>query len=566
MQELVEVARHIIAEGRSGLETPAAVQRERGVEGWPAAGLEAESPQPAIAGNVDHMFEQRRRHALAQVVGMGAHRLQLPGLGIELAQRSHAGDRIAKPCAPDGHVRPLQPGQVEREDVAGGAVLMHRGQVEREQVAGRLRGQVVGSDHQHLASVPDGRFCAKSPGDDDGRSMGGLIPVAEAQARLLALARPAAPIAVPLAEATGRWAAADICARVDHPFADVSAMDGYAIRFADRPGPWRIVGEVAAGAPPGLVIGAGEAARIFTGAPVPAGADAILVQEEAARDGDVMRMAGESPPRAGAHIRRRGFNFAAGDVVIPMGARLTAARIGLAAMAGHGALPVRPRVRVALLSTGDELAAPGTELGPGQIYASNAPLLQALLADLPVDLVDHGLVPDRLDRLTEALSDAAGQADIVVTSGGASVGDHDLVRPALIAAGATLDFWKIAMRPGKPLMAGRIGTTVALGLPGNPVSAFVTAFLFLRPLVAAFGGAADPLPPIIRLPLAAPVGANGPRADYMRALLGPDGVRALTSQDSAALGTLAAADALIVRPPHASAADAGEMVDVHMLA
>jgi molybdopterin molybdotransferase len=396
--------------------------------------------------------------------------------------------------------------------------------------------------------------------------MSGLLPVAEAQARLLALAT-AGPVArVPLAQAAGRWLAEDLVARVDNPFADLSAMDGYAIRFAELPGPWRVVGEVAAGRPRELVLAPGEAARIFTGAAVPDGADTILVQEDAARDGDRLALSGEGPGEAGAHIRRRGFNFVAGDRLIPAGARLTPARIGLAAMAGHDRLAVRARTRVALISTGDELAAPGAELRTGQIYASNAPLLAALLADLPVDLVDHGIVPDRLDALTDAVARAAADADILVTSGGASVGDHDLVRPALGAAGATLDFWRIAMRPGKPLMAGRLGSTVALGLPGNPVSAFVTAFLFLRPLVASIGGATDPLPATVDLPLAAPLGPNGPRADYVRASVGREGVRPLASQDSAALPALAAADALIARPPHAPAAPAGTVVAVHMLA
>lgn len=396
--------------------------------------------------------------------------------------------------------------------------------------------------------------------------MSGLLPVADAQARLLAMARPRPLVQVPLAETTGRWLAADVAARVDNPFADVSAMDGYAIRFDALPGPWRVIGEVAAGAPPTRAIGDGEAARIFTGAPLPAGADTILVQEDAARDGERLTLAGEGPRAVGAHVRRRGFNFAAGDRVLAAGARLNAARIGLAAMAGHAGLPVRSPVRVALLSTGDELAPPGEALRPGQIYASNAPLLAALLADLPVVLVDHGIVPDRLDALTAAIADAARDADILVTSGGASVGDHDLVRPALGAAGATLDFWKIAMRPGKPLMAAQLGDAIALGLPGNPVSAFVTAFLFLRPLVAQLGGAADPLPPVVTLPLAAGIGPTGPRADYLRARIAPDGVFALAAQDSAALPALAEANALIVRPPHAPAAATGAPVDVHLLA
>lgn len=392
-----------------------------------------------------------------------------------------------------------------------------------------------------------------------------LLPVAEAQARLLALARPGPIESVPLAAAAGRWAAADVTAGADHPFADLSAMDGYAIRFAELPGPWTVTQAIAAGTLPARPLAPGAAARIFTGAPLPAGADTILIQEEAARDGDRLTLAGEGPPVPGVHVRRRAMNFRKGQAVIRAGDRLSAARIGLAAMAGHARLPVRPRARIALISTGDELVSPGDALAPGQIWAANAPMLAALLADLPVAIDDLGVVPDRRDALDAALARAAS-ADVIVTSGGASVGEHDLVRPALEAAGARLDFWRIAMRPGKPLMAGRLGESVALGLPGNPVSAFVTAFLFLRPLVAALGGAADPLPRPVRLPLAEALPANGARADYLRARIANGMVAPAGRQDSSSLIGLAEADALIVRPVGAPAVPAGMFADVHILA
>jgi molybdopterin molybdotransferase len=392
------------------------------------------------------------------------------------------------------------------------------------------------------------------------------LPLAEAQARLLALAVPLTEEQAALDKAAGRWLAADIPARVDHPFADLSAMDGYAIRFDELPGPWRVVQEVAAGAMPAAPLASGEAARIFTGAPLPEGADTILIQEEAARDGDMLRLAGEGPPAKGAHVRRKGANFTTGAVVLGAGDRLTPVRIGLAAMAGHAVLPVRRPARVALLSTGDELAAPGTPIRPGQIYESNADMLGAMLATEPVVVDRRPLTCDHSVNLTAAIEAAAADADILVTTGGASVGDHDLVRPALEAAGAAIDFWRVAMKPGKPLMAGRLGDCVVLGLPGNPVSAFVTAVLFLKPLIAALGGAADSLPRTVRLLLGAPVSANGPRLEFLRAAIADGAVYPLAAQDSGALPALAQADALLIRDPHAPAAEPGMFADVLIIA
>ncbi|MFN2258647.1 MAG: molybdopterin molybdotransferase MoeA, partial [Parasphingopyxis sp.] len=305
--------------------------------------------------------------------------------------------------------------------------------------------------------------------------MSALLPVEEARARLLSLADPVSCEQVPIEAAGGRWLAEDMVAKRTQPESDLSAMDGYAIRFADLPGPWRVIGESAAGEPFGQKLSDGEAARIFTGAALPAGADTILVQEEAQRDGDTLRLAGDGPPERRAHIRPAGEDFAAGDTLLAAGAHLTPARIGLLIAAGHGSLPVRRHVRVALISTGNELRLAGEELGPGAIPASNGPMLAALLAGGPVDVHDRGIVGDDLTMLRRTLADAADAADIVVTIGGVSVGDHDLVRPALAEAGAEIDFWRIAMKPGKPLMAGRLAGAVVLGLPGNPVSAYVTA-------------------------------------------------------------------------------------------
>ena len=393
-----------------------------------------------------------------------------------------------------------------------------------------------------------------------------LLSVAEAQARLLALAEPLAAETVPLGDAAGRWLAADVVACRSQPSADLSAMDGYAIRFAELPGPWTVVGESAAGAGLDRALAPGEAARIFTGAPVPQGADTILVQEEAARDGEQMRLDGAGPKAKGSSVRRAGSDFAEGATLAAAGARLNPARVALAAIGGHGTLPVRRRPRIAILSTGDELVPPGAPAPGVMLPASNGPMLAALLATLPADTVDHGIVPDRLEALGEAFSAAAAHADIVVTTGGVSVGDHDLVRPALERAGAALDFWRVAMRPGKPLMAGRLDGAVVLGLPGNPVSAFVTAHLFLLPLVRHMAGCPTPLPPTENLPLAAPLPATGGRAEYLRAIVEAGQVRPLPSADSAVLSELARADSLVARPPGAAAAQPGDPVAIVRIA
>jgi molybdopterin molybdotransferase len=392
-----------------------------------------------------------------------------------------------------------------------------------------------------------------------------LLPVTDAQARLLALAAPLPEEQSPLVEAVGRWAARDIAALRDQPGFDLSAMDGYAIRYAERPGPWTIVGESAAGAGFDHPLGPYEATRIFTGAPMPQGADSVLVQEEAARDGGRLLMSGEGPLRQGGNVRPRAVDFAAGTVLVPAGTPITARHVGLAAIGGHGALPVRRRARIALISTGDELVPPGAPLTGAQLPASNAAMLAALLAGRPAEVLDCGIVRDDLDAITEAFRAAAAVADVIVTTGGVSVGDRDLVRPALDKAGATLDFWRIAMRPGKPLLAGKLGDTIILGLPGNPVSSYVTARLFLLPLIARLGGATDPLPTTRRLPLGVDLPANGPRQDYLRARVENGRAHAPDGQDSAAMVALAAADGLIVRPPHAPAARAGDSAEMLIL-
>ena len=383
-----------------------------------------------------------------------------------------------------------------------------------------------------------------------------LLPVDVAQARLFGLAETIDAETVALDAAAGRWTAEPIAALRTQPWADLSAMDGYALRFAELPGPFRIVGESAAGRPLTQGLAPGEAARIFTGAAMPAGADVVLVQEEARRQGEYLWLDGAGPAGAGAHIRRAGSDFSTGETLIGAGTRLDARRLALAAIAGHGTVRVRRPVRIAMAATGDELAPAGAALAEGVLPASNGPMLRGLLAGLPVEIADLGILADDLDTLREVF--AGVDADILVTTGGASVGDHDLVRPALIAAGANLDFWRVAMRPGKPLMAGRLGRTIALGLPGNPVSAFVTATLFLKPLVAALSGASDPAPRPLAGTLGADLPAAGQRADYLRATIADGRLIAQAIQDSAGLSALAAADALIVREPGAAAAKTGD--------
>lgn len=387
-----------------------------------------------------------------------------------------------------------------------------------------------------------------------------LLPVAEAQARLFAMTPPLPPENAGLRDAAGRWASADVLAARTQPAADLSAMDGYAIRFADLPGPWRVMGESAAGRPFGGRVSAGEAARIFTGAAMPPGADTVLIQEEAARQGDTLTLTGEGPPYLGRNTRAKGLDFTEGDRLIEVGQRLTPARIAVAATGGVAILPVRRRARIAIVATGDELVAPGQPVTGAQLPESNGAMLAAMLADLPVDVIDLGILPDRLDALTAAF--ARVECDLLVTTGGASVGDHDLVRPALKAAGGTIDFWRIALRPGKPMMAGRLHGATILGLPGNPVSAFVTAILFVRPVIAHLCGAANPLPRTTMAILGEDLPANGPRTDYLRAAHRDGRVHAAAIQDSSMLLNLARADCLIVRPAHAPAASRGDSAEI----
>ena len=394
-----------------------------------------------------------------------------------------------------------------------------------------------------------------------------MIPVADAIARILAGVEPLPAEMVPLGDGLGRVLAEDLASRRTQPPAAVSAMDGYAVRAEDAarvPAELRIVAEIAAGAAWTGKVGRGEAARIFTGAPVPDGADAIVIQEDCTRAGD--RVTVREAATAGAYVRPAGLDFAEGDLLLRAGRRLTSRDIGLAAAMNRPGLPVRRRPRVALLATGDEIALPGEPLGPQQIVSSSGPGLAALVAEAGGQPVSLGVAGDSTASLRAHAAGAEG-ADILVTMGGASVGEHDLVQSALAEDGLEVDFWRIAMRPGKPLMFGRMGGALVLGLPGNPVSAFVCALLFLRPLIDAMLGLPAGPPAREAARLGVDLTANDRREDYLRARLAPDGeglpvATPFARQDSSMLARFVEADALVVRAPHAPPANAGDLVEI----
>jgi len=400
-----------------------------------------------------------------------------------------------------------------------------------------------------------------------------LMPVADALAKVLEDAGPLDSETVDLADACGRVLAEDLPARRTQPPADVSAMDGYAVRAADvtrRPVTLRVIGEIAAGRPfPGRVE-AGTAARIFTGGVVPEGADTVIIQEDTQRHGDDVVI--DYIPRPGAHIRRAGIDFEQGAVLLRRGERLNARDLMVAAAMNYPRLPVYRRPRLTVFGTGDELVPPGTEPQAGEIVYSNGYGLAALATQAGAEVSHDGIVRDDLDAIIAAVRRARdGGADILATTGGASVGDYDLVQQALAAEGMTLTFWKLALRPGKPMMRGRLGRMHVLGLPGNPVSSFVCSFLFLLPLIRRLSGLATvetgPEPAILGRALP----ANDMRADYLRASLSrnADGdlvATPFTLQDSSLMATLSRAECLVIRPPHAPAAEAGTRCDIVKLA
>ena len=387
-----------------------------------------------------------------------------------------------------------------------------------------------------------------------------LIAVSDALERVLSKAALLPPEMVPLAAAHGRVLASDLKALRTQPPEDVSAMDGYAVRAADIaavPVDLKVIGEVAAGRPFTGRVGPGQAARIFTGGVIPSGADTIAVQENAEREGNRVRILKSTP--AGKHIRSAGLDFKSGDVLLSRGRLLTGRDVTLAAATNHPAIPVARRAKVAVFATGDELVMPGSSPGPGQIVYSNGYAVAALAQSEGADVIDLGIVADCVEDTIAAVRRAreAG-ADVLVTTGGASVGEYDLVQKAFAAEGLSLSFWKVALRPGRPLMHGLLGGTHVLGLPGNPVSAFVCAFLFLVPLLRRLAGRADILPQAESAVLGDDLPANDERADYLRATLSAGTATPLPVQDSSLMQALARADCLIIREPLEHAASRGE--------
>ena len=395
-----------------------------------------------------------------------------------------------------------------------------------------------------------------------------LLQVSEALERVLADVSPLPAEDAPLAEAHGRVLAADLTALRTQPPDNLSAMDGYAVRGADvaqAPAKLKLIGEVAAGRPFAGQVGLGEAARIFTGGVMPSGADTVVIQEHTERAGDAVIVTRSAS--TGRNVRLQGLDFRKGEVLLAKGHRLTSRDLALAAAMNHARVPVHRRPKVALLATGDELVMPDRTPGPGQIVYSNGFALAAMARAEGCDIADLGIAPDRQDVTMSRIGHARRWgADVLVTAGGASVGDYDLVQQSLKALGLDLSFWRVALRPGRPLLHGRLADMRVLGVPGNPVSAFVCAFLFMVPLIRRLAGRIDLEPALEPAVLGGDLAENDERTDYLRATLadhhGTPVATPFAKQDSSMLAPLAKADCFVVRAPFASAAPAGSRCEI----
>jgi molybdopterin molybdotransferase len=392
-----------------------------------------------------------------------------------------------------------------------------------------------------------------------------LLSVAEALARVTEGLEPLPAERVPLEQGRGRVLAEDVAANLTQPPFDASAMDGYAVRAEDvaaLPATLRLIGESLAGSGYNGEVGHGEAVRIFTGAPVPKGADTIVIQENADTAPGVVIVKEAAPQR---HIRPRGQDFTAGEVLLRAGVRLGPRELMLAAAMNHAELPVRRKPKVALLATGDEVVPPGSELARDQVVSSVPAGLAALIEAQGGEPMSLGIAKDTPESLITLLRTGSA-ADILVTIGGASVGERDLVSAALHSEGLELDFWKIAMRPGKPLLYGRLGQQRVLGVPGNPVAALICGLVFLVPMLHRLLGLRDGAQGRVEAVLGEALEANGPREHYMRATSqwerGERRVTALPAQDSSLMADFARADCLIVRAPDAPALPKGARVTI----
>ncbi|MDA0663157.1 MAG: molybdopterin molybdotransferase MoeA [Proteobacteria bacterium] len=393
-----------------------------------------------------------------------------------------------------------------------------------------------------------------------------MLAVAEARQRILSAFTPLPPEQVSLSDALGRVLAEDVASRRTQPPMAVSAMDGYAVRAADTeiiPATLEVVGAAPAGGSYQGEVNPGQCVRIFTGGPVPAGADAIVIQEDTVAEGNLVSVLETVP--VGHYVRPAGLDFSEGEILLKAGATVTARDIGLAAAMNRPWLMVRRQPRVAILSTGDEVVMPGDPVGPNQIVSSNGLSLAAAVrarGGIPISL---GIAPDNRETLAAMAAGARG-ANLLLTTGGVSVGEHDLVQSVLGEAGLDLDFWQIAMRPGKPLMFGHVHGTPVLGLPGNPVSSLVCAVIFMLPALDRMQGVVAPERPAYKAQLTVNLEENDRREDYLRASLsysaaGASLVTPFSRQDSSMFSRLAHADCLVIRAPHATAASVGDTVE-----
>lgn len=390
-----------------------------------------------------------------------------------------------------------------------------------------------------------------------------LLTLEEAQQRLIALTPPLPIERVNVASARGRFLAEALLARRTQPPRNQSAMDGYAVSETVSRS-WKILGESAAGKPYEGRLDQGNAVRVSTGALLPEGTSSVILQEDIRKSDQVIELSGKLPYPPEKHVRIAGKDFAKDEILLPDGAELGPAQLALAIAGGHKLIPVRRQPQVTILDSGDELVADPERCREHQIPASNGEMLAAMVASLPCDINQLPPIPDNIDALIDAFS-ASSASDVIIISGGASVGDHDLVRPALEAWGAELNFWRVAIKPGKPILVATRGKQLVIGLPGNPVSSHVTGYLFLLPVLRAMLGAAAPLPIPLQAPLLTPLKSGGRRREFLRGTWDGAGIAVHANQDSASLTTLAASNILIDRPAHAPAASAGDAARFYLL-